>query len=56
MKAGHPDKAKLAEFIAEKSLRSKHIAKLVWTMVSPYKKWLLIPALVGVFTNKTRVP
>lgn len=42
MKTGFPGMSDPAETVATSGLPSKSIAKLVWQMVRPYKKWLLI--------------
>lgn len=42
MKTGFPDSSDPAEAAFKKGLPSKSLAKLVWQMVRPYKKWLLI--------------
>jgi ABC-type multidrug transport system fused ATPase/permease subunit len=42
MKTQFPNTNSPADLGLVKSLGSKHLAKLVWSMVSPYKKWLLI--------------
>jgi ABC-type multidrug transport system fused ATPase/permease subunit len=42
MKTDFPNTNSPADLAMANSLPSKSLAKLVWTMVSPYKKWLLI--------------
>lgn len=42
MKTNFPDTNSPGDLASVTNLPSKSIARLVWTMVSPYKKWLLI--------------
>jgi subfamily B ATP-binding cassette protein MsbA len=42
MKTDFPNTHGPADLGLVKNLPSKNLAKLIWTMVSPYKKWLLI--------------
>ena len=42
MKTDFPDTNSAPDQYSGKTIRSKGVAKLMWTMVGPYKRWLLI--------------
>src|ERR1700712_5151204 len=42
MKANFPDSNTASDLYSGKNIPSKSLAKLVWTMVRPYKRWLFI--------------